>query len=263
MDDAHETYGRFTHHELRSSDPPRARAFYQALFSWQLTPTPSRDARAPTAEPRETAYAITPAGASDPTPIGLIRPPSDPARTDRWIPHVGVRDATATAALARKLGGRELAIDPDDDIHLADPTDAIVAVRTADAARRGATPAPHGAFCWAQLLTRDVARARVFYNEVLGWRVDDFPQPDGLPSLIFAVAGAPVGGALQIPVDADASSSWLPYVAVSDIRAHERRARALGASTRRDVTELPGMGWFAVISDPLGANLALWQALAS
>jgi hypothetical protein len=28
----------------------------------------------------------------------------------------------------------------------------------------------------------------------------------------------------------------------------------------KDVTEIPGIGWFSIIADPAGAHLALWKA---
>jgi len=33
----------------------------------------------------------------------------------------------------------------------------------------------------------------------------------------------------------------------------------LGAQVLKDVTEVPQMGWFSIITDPTGAALGLWQ----
>lgn len=30
-------------------------------------------------------------------------------------------------------------------------------------------------------------------------------------------------------------------------------------TVKKKVTEIPGIGWFSVITDPTGATLALWQ----
>jgi hypothetical protein len=43
-----------------------------------------------------------------------------------------------------------------------------------------------------------------------------------------------------------------------EIRDTEK-AKSLGAQVKRDVTEVPGMGWFSIIVDPTGAPLGLWQ----
>jgi predicted enzyme related to lactoylglutathione lyase len=53
---------------------------------------------------------------------------------------------------------------------------------------------------------------------------------------------------------------WLAYVSVADVRASTEKARELGATILRDVTEIPGMGAFSILKDPAGAMLALWQA---
>jgi predicted enzyme related to lactoylglutathione lyase len=39
------------------------------------------------------------------------------------------------------------------------------------------------------------------------------------------------------------------------------KAKSLGATVKKDVTEVPGMGWFSIIEDPTGAALGLWKAM--
>ena len=57
----------------------------------------------------------------------------------------------------------------------------------------------------------------------------------------------------------NAPSTWLAYVLVSDVYASTAKAKSLDATVLKDVTEVPGMGRFSVISDPTGAALGLWQ----
>jgi hypothetical protein len=49
---------------------------------------------------------------------------------------------------------------------------------------------------------------------------------------------------------------------VDDIAASTKKAQALGATICKDVTEIPDMGWFSVITDPTGASFGLWQPKA-
>ena len=35
----------------------------------------------------------------------------------------------------------------------------------------------HGVFYWNELLTRDVAAAKAFYTDVLGWETEEMPMP--------------------------------------------------------------------------------------
>ena len=66
------------------------------------------------------------------------------------------------------------------------------------------------------------------------------------------------GGLMQVPAP-DVPSGWLAYVLVDDAAASTEKARSLGATISREVTEIPGIGWFSVITDPTGATFALWQ----
>jgi len=58
-----------------------------------------------------------------------------------------------------------------------------------------------------------------------------------------------------------APSTWLAYVVVDDVKASTEKARSLGAQIMKDVTEVPGMGWFSIIVDPTGAALGLWKEM--
>ncbi len=67
------------------------------------------------------------------------------------------------------------------------------------------------------------------------------------------------GGLMKHPVPG-APSAWLAYVLVEDVKAATSKAKSLGATVMKDVTEVAGMGWFSIITDPTGAVLGMWQA---
>jgi predicted enzyme related to lactoylglutathione lyase len=67
------------------------------------------------------------------------------------------------------------------------------------------------------------------------------------------------GGMMKHPM-AGAPPMWMPYVLVDDVKAATAKARELGATLIRDVTEVKDMGWFSIFTDPTGAALGLWQA---
>jgi hypothetical protein len=71
--------------------------------------------------------------------------------------------------------------------------------------------------------------------------------------------GEGVGGGMMKQLIPGAPSSWLSYVLVDEIKAATQKAKSLGASVMKDITEVPGMGWFSIITDPTGAPLGLWQ----
>jgi predicted enzyme related to lactoylglutathione lyase len=51
----------------------------------------------------------------------------------------------------------------------------------------------------------------------------------------------------------------MPYMLVDDIAASTEKARSLGGTVMKDVTEVPGMGWLSIITDPAGAIFGLWK----
>ena len=69
------------------------------------------------------------------------------------------------------------------------------------------------------------------------------------------------GGMMKHPVPG-APSAWLAYVEVDDIDAATKKARSLGATVMKDVTEVMGMGWLSILVDPTGAALGLWKPKA-
>ena len=113
-------------------------------------------------------------------------------------------------------------------------------------------------FVHVELNTADVAKAKSFYQALFAWKLDDVDM-GGATYTTIGVGEGTGGGMMKHPV-AGAPSSWLPYVLVDDIKASTAKAKSLGATIKRDVTEVMGMGWLSIIADPTGATLGLWQA---
>jgi len=110
-------------------------------------------------------------------------------------------------------------------------------------------------FIHLELATSDLAGARDFYRGLFDWQLEEMP---GMDYTLIKVGEGTGGGMMQNPV-AGAPSSWLAYVLVDDAAAFTEKARALGATICKETTEIPGVGWFSVITDPTGATFALWQ----
>ncbi len=113
-------------------------------------------------------------------------------------------------------------------------------------------------FVWNELLTRDGARARTFFRELLGWTARAEPMGPGSYHVLEG-DGRDVGGVFEMsgPEWQGIQSQWLAYVRVDDVDAAAARVPALGGAVRIPPTSEPGVGRFCVISDPAGALLAL------
>lgn len=113
-------------------------------------------------------------------------------------------------------------------------------------------------FVHIELQTKDLARSKDFYSKLFDWKLVDEPMPEG-GSYTMINVGEGTGGGMFVNPDPAVPPAWLAYVAVDDIAVSTSKARELGASVLREVTEVPGYGWFSVILDPVGAAIAMWQ----
>ena len=110
-------------------------------------------------------------------------------------------------------------------------------------------------FIHVELQTQDVEKSKKFYSKMFGWKLEKIP---GMDYTIIKVGEGTGGGMMKNPVPG-APDNWLPYILVDDVAASTKKAQSLGGTTCKDVTEVPDMGWFSVISDPTGAVFGLWQ----
>ncbi|HSU43060.1 MAG TPA: VOC family protein [Casimicrobiaceae bacterium] len=115
-------------------------------------------------------------------------------------------------------------------------------------------------FVHVELHTKDLPKARQFYETLFGWELKDMPMPGGGSYTLIGV-GEGVGGGMM--ADADAPPRWLAYIGVDDVRAKTAQAKSLGAAVLQDVMEVGEYGTMSVIRDPSGAVIALWQAKGS
>lgn len=113
-------------------------------------------------------------------------------------------------------------------------------------------------FVHVELNTSDVAKAKSFYGKLFDWKLEDVPMSEGFTYTMIGVGDGTGGGMMKNPMP-NAPSAWLAYVLVDDIKAATQKARSLGANVMKDVTEVTGMGWLSIFTDPTGAMLGLWQ----
>jgi predicted enzyme related to lactoylglutathione lyase len=104
-------------------------------------------------------------------------------------------------------------------------------------------------------MTTDVAKAKEFYTGLFDWQLEEVP---GMDYTVITVGEGTGGGMMKVPAPG-MPSFWLAYVLVDDAAVATEKAKSLGATICKEVTEIPGIGWFSVITDPTGATLALWQ----
>jgi uncharacterized protein len=117
-------------------------------------------------------------------------------------------------------------------------------------------------FVHVELMSTDAGAAKSFYGKLFDWKMEDMPMDGGQTYTLINVVEGTGGGLMQNPIP-NAPSSWLAYVLVDDVKKAADKAKSLGATVMKDKTEVKGMGFFAIITDPTGAMLGLWETKKS
>ena len=123
---------------------------------------------------------------------------------------------------------------------------------------------PHGQFCWNELMTRDIERAKKFYAETLGWKFDGMPMPTGT-YWVAKVGDKPVGGIFDIskPEFGQVPESWMAYIEVDDVDARVAKAVKAGAKIMKPAFDIPNVGRIAILMEPGGAGIGWMTAVKS
>jgi predicted enzyme related to lactoylglutathione lyase len=117
----------------------------------------------------------------------------------------------------------------------------------------------HGSWLWAELWTNDVEDAAAFYADVVG--VDhEITDRGGQDYHLFSSEGEPRTGIIKIPQELETlEPGWAPYVAVSDLGTTLGKVKELGGRVVFGDIEHPANASVALILDPSGAALFLYQ----
>lgn len=240
--------GKFVWFEHLSHDIPKARKFYERLFGWHTEAIPMGERRYSMVHHRDEGMG------------GYVEAP--PGVSSHWIAYVSVPDVAQAHAAALAAGARQLMAPAETAMFgwasaLMDPSGAPFCLwkgRHADPADKA--QAPVGTWCWNELWTFDDEKALSFYGTLLGYTSE--PMEAGGPGRyhLLRKEGVPRGGVMRSP-DPKIPAMWLPYVSVADCDASAAKAVALGARVVHGPQEIPNIGRFTVLLDPLGAAIAV------
>jgi predicted enzyme related to lactoylglutathione lyase len=109
-------------------------------------------------------------------------------------------------------------------------------------------------------------RAAKFYRELFGWKINRWENPNGIE--YYMVETVPTNEQGQ-PVRQGVNGGMMPrmfpgqqpvnYVSVESVDKAVAKAEKLGAKVMMGKTPVPGMGWFAQLTDPEGNIIAVWE----
>ena len=115
-------------------------------------------------------------------------------------------------------------------------------------------------FVHIELTTDDPVGAKDFFGKLLDWKLEDLPMEDDVYTIIH-VGDRGAGGAITKTPAPGIPTRWLPYIEVDDVAKKTALTTELGGRVEVDKTEVPGMGWFAVITDPTSGVVGLWEPM--
>ncbi len=242
--------GAWLWRDLMTTQPEAAEAFYAELFGWTVKHLEMGESG---------IYRMFSLGEA--RVGGIVTLPVSDGVPDHWVGYLGVDDVDATVLAAPELGAvigfgpRDI---PDDGRFalIVDPQGAPVSPMT----RPVDVPAPDyspGSFCWMELHTADIDAAIEFYADVFGWSFQEVQIADATRYALSSSGGIDRGGIMQAASEGPAA--WLQYVAVEDVDETANKAAELGGTVAYGPNDIPGVGRFAILSDPVGAALAVLQ----
>ncbi|MGI9607398.1 MAG: VOC family protein [Acidimicrobiales bacterium] len=120
----------------------------------------------------------------------------------------------------------------------------------------------HGTPSWVDLMTTDPAGAQAFYGEIFGWDFEDNPTPDGQVYTMASKGGRSAAGMGAQPpeqIEMGIPPMWNTYLTVDDIAAAAGKAEGAGGSVMMPPMEVMEAGSMAVVVDPSGAVVCMWQ----
>jgi predicted enzyme related to lactoylglutathione lyase len=190
----------------------------------------------------------------------------------QWMPHIQVADVTASVQRALDLGGSVLMHAKDNDgtsqwAVLLDPNGAafgIIPIVPAEAIPPASreTAAPVGRIYWLDLTVSDASATRDFYQQVVGWSVQNVELEDGgehcADYTMLGDDGNPAAGVCHARgVNVGLPPVWMIYLPVGDLAESLRRVQKEGGKVIKAMQGKDGAYVYAAVQDPVGAYVAL------
>jgi predicted enzyme related to lactoylglutathione lyase len=110
-----------------------------------------------------------------------------------------------------------------------------------------------------EIASTDPEAAGKFYGDLFGWGIHSAGPEMG--NYVMWGDGEGGGGGFPAADEMYPVGSTLVYFGVDDIEATLARAEELGGKTLMPKTEIPGTGWFAIMSDTTGGRVALYTPM--
>jgi len=239
--------------ELFTSDVPKARAFYAALFGWESE------------EPKAEFGGYFNSTLDGVLVAGGMGNDGSAGTPDGWSVYLATADAEATAAAATAAGATVFVppmavMDLGTMSVMADPGGAAIGTWQPGTHKGFGVLAEPGAPSWFELLTKDYEGALAFYATVTGLHAETASDTPEFRYTTFDDGGEPLFGIMDAAgfLPEGVPSHWSVYFSVADGAATAAKAVELGGTIVQGPDETP-YGQLTSIADPTGVVFKLQQ----
>jgi uncharacterized protein len=248
--------GSFCWHEMHSTDTKKSAGFYTSLNGWTANEMKMGG---------EAVYTIFSNG--DNGIAGMMQHMGEiSGQGSNWLTYVYVDDVDNAASTAQSIGGKIITQPADiPNIGRYSILEDLEGVRIAVIRLADNEKLPDektGYFCWNEFMTRDLEKARKFYETIFGWKIKEASIPGAGPYNLLMNGEEEVGGLMQVSEECgDHPACWTNYILVNDIEKESARMVELGGKSVAGPDLIPGVGYYTIFKDPAGATSALYQTL--
>lgn len=113
---------------------------------------------------------------------------------------------------------------------------------------------------WVDLATPDPAAAGTFYGQLFGWKAEPVADDDSAGGYTMLTLDGRNVGALAPLHQPGQPTAWTTHIATDDVDKTVEIAQSAGGTVITPAMDVFTSGRLAVIADPTGAAIALWQA---
>jgi len=242
--------GEFLGSDLLTEDAAAAAEFYGKLLGWDVEKVD------------DGGYAIHHKGRLIAS-ISQIDSSDPEVDESFWLVGIAVADLDEAVKTANRLGAeiREKITEVEGYGRFAtigDPQGAPLMLIEPGKIRIGGTVGP-GSWVWAELWTDDVEAAAKFYAQVIGYRQSEVERRDQ-QYRVFESGDEFRAGMVEIPEELEnVEPGWAPYVGVEDLKKTIAQIGELGGRVIFATEDNPVRGDVALIADPGGAVLFVYE----
>jgi uncharacterized protein len=233
--------------DLASPDIEASKRFYGQLFGWEVEQVGG---------PEMGNYSFFKKGGKQVAGAGSTM---DADQFPAWTMYIASKNADEMAEKIKAAGG-EIAFGPMDVPNAGrmcvfkDTTGAFAALWQAGNHTGAQLWGEAGSVGWVELQTRDIGKARQFYQQVFDWKVDVVPMGEGMGDYtMWKLDGEMFGGGMDMApmIPAETPPHWLVYFQVENVDPTVEKIKELGGKVMLEPMPYPG-GRLIVASDPHG-----------